>query len=101
MTDTILHARLALAVRDRSLAEKYADELGKLGFEIGKVSARGISFEGTIPLFEETFECEIDMSAIGAQFEDSPTLPDALSEHIDSIYFPTKPTFFSREHKPF
>ena len=95
MTETILHARLAIAVRDRSLAQKYAVELCKLGFEIGKVSARGISFEGTIPLFEETFECEIDYSAGGAQFEDSPTLPEGLSEHVDSIYFPTKPTFFS------
>jgi len=94
MNNTILHARLALATRNRKLAEKHAQELRKLGFTIVKVAPRGVSFEGTINLFEHTFKCKIKTSASGAQFENALAIPKVIEEYVDSIYFPTKPTFF-------
>ena len=93
MGNTILHARLALSIRDRELAEKHARKLDKLGFTIVKVAPRGVGFEGTVDLFERTFKCRIKMSANGAQFGNTPTVPETIEEHVDSVYFPTKPIY--------
>lgn len=94
MSGITLHARLALGVRDRELAETYAQRLDELGFSIVKVAPRGVTFEGTVELFERTFKAEIRTSTNGAAFEKSPVIPEAIEKHVDSVYFPTKPTFF-------
>jgi len=94
--ETRLHARLALGTRDRALAERHARQLKDLGFTVVQVASRGVSFEGTITQFESTFESEVEASEEGAQFRQAPTIPEAMEEQVDSVYFPTKPTFFAK-----
>jgi hypothetical protein len=94
MEDTIIYARLALGVRDRNLAEKKAQGLSDLGFKVIRVGSRGVSFEGSVDLFQDTFQCDIETSTGGAHFEGAPTIPGDIREDVDSVYFPTKPTFF-------
>jgi hypothetical protein len=94
MNDTILRARLALGVRDRNLAEEKAQGLSELGFKVLNVGSRGISFEGSVDLFQDTFQSDIKTSTDGAQFESTPTIPKNIEEQVDSVYFPTKPTYF-------
>lgn len=91
----VLHARLALSKRDRNLAERYAEELRILGFTVVMVASRGVSFEGAVELFEEIFNCEVRSSENGFQFEGTPKLPSMVEEYVDSIYFPSRPSFFS------
>ena len=94
MEDTIIYARLALGVRDRDLAEKKAQGLSDLGFKVIRVGSRGVSFEGSVDLFQDTFQCDIETSTGGAHFESTPIIPGDIGEDVDSVYFPTKPTFF-------
>ena len=95
-----LHARLALGVRDRGLAEQHAAELSRRGFNVVKAASRGVSFEGTPELFERTFDCKVEAEAEESPcFEDPPKLPEALEDSVDSVYFPTRPTFYGKERK--
>jgi hypothetical protein len=94
MEDTMIYARLALGVRDRDLAEKKAQGLSDLGFKVIRVGSRGVSFEGSVDLFQDTFQCDVETSTGGAHFESTPTIPGDIKEDVDSVYFPTKPTFF-------
>jgi hypothetical protein len=94
MEDTIINARLALGVRDRDLAEEKAQGLSDLGFKVIRVGSRGVSFEGSVDLFQNTFQCDIDTSTDSAHFESTPIIPTDIGEDVDSVYFPTKPTFF-------
>ncbi len=93
-----LHARLSLGVRDHGLAEKHAAALSRRGFNVVKAAARGVSFEGTHELFESTFDCKVEAEESPC-FEDEPKLPQALEESVDSVYFPTRPTFYGKERK--
>jgi hypothetical protein len=94
MEDMIVYARLALSVRDRNLAEKKAKGLSNLGFKVVRVGSRGVSFEGSVDLFQDTFQSDIETSTGGAHFESVPVIPAEIKEDVDSVYFPTKPTFF-------
>jgi hypothetical protein len=94
MGDTIINARLALGVRDRNLAEKKAQGLSNRGFKVLGVGSRGVSFEGSVDLFQDTFQCDIETSTDGAHFEGAPVIPADIGEDVDSVYFPTRPTFF-------
>lgn len=94
MEDTIINARLALGVRDRNLAEQKAQGLSDRGFKVLKVGSRGVSFEGSVDLFQNTFQCDIDTSTDSTHFEGTPTIPADIKEDVDSVYFPTQPTFF-------
>jgi hypothetical protein len=92
--DPLLRARLALGVRDRKLAELHANELRILGFAITQISQRGVGFEGAKDLFEEVFKCRIEVLHGNVKIEHELRIPERLSRQVDSIYFPTKPTFF-------
>ena len=70
-----IHARLALGVRDQGLAEQHAPEL-----------------------FENTFESEVKVED-SPSFEQDPKLPEELQESVDSVYFPSRPTFHGKERK--
>lgn len=94
MAVDLIQARLAMSVKDIKLAENYANELGNLGFKILKVSPRGISFAGDRHLFEKVFESKIEESTGGMKFVTEPKVPDKIKNHVDSIYFPTRPIFF-------
>lgn len=94
MTEKIIQARLSLSVKDRQLAESYAQELDKFGFKIIKISPRGISFAGDIELYEKNFNAKIVETSEGMRFQEEPTIPEGIKKHMDSIYFPTKPKFF-------
>lgn len=88
-----VRARLALGVRDRDLAEKYAVKLRYKGFAINNVASRGVSFSGTIEQFELTFRSEVKLSENNTFFEKEPVLPEDIKDNVDSIYFPSKPIF--------
>ena len=96
MKETILQARLALGRRDRELAEKHAEQLRELGFKIVQIASRGVSFEGPIELFEQTFDSPVIDTEHGTTFEKAPSIPKVINEYVDSVYFPTRPTFFHR-----
>lgn len=93
-----LHARLALGVRDRGLAEQHAAELTRRGFNVVKAAPRGVSFEGAPELFESTFECAVEIEEAPC-FDQDPKLPQELEENVESIYFPTRPTFYAKERR--
>ena len=95
-----IHARLALGIRDRGLAEQYAAALSQRGFKVVKAASRGVSFEGAPELFERTFESKIKVEVEEPpSFVERPKLPAELQKSVDSIYFPTRPTFFGKERK--
>ena len=91
-----LHLRLALAIRDKNIAQMHSEELKKLGFAILKVTPRGVSFEGRHELIEKVFNTEIIFSEASIQFKKGPKIPGSISQHVDSIYIPSKPTFFKK-----
>ena len=93
-----LHARLALGVRDRDLAEQHAAELVRRGFDVVRTAARGVSFEGDPELFQSTFESEIE-AAESPRFGREPKLPEELRDSVESVYFPTRPTFHGKERR--
>jgi hypothetical protein len=90
-----LHVRLSLVHRDQELAHHYAEKLEALGFEVERVSARGITFEGEKQMVESIFNTTIGELKDGYAFHSPPTLPDYLQEHVDSVYIPTQPSYFS------
>lgn len=94
MAEKMVRARLSLSVKDRQLSENYAHELDKFGFKIIKISPRGISFAGDIRLYEKIFNSKIVETSEGMRFRKEPTIPEGIKQHMDSIYFPTKPIFF-------
>ena len=91
----ILRARLALKVRDQKLAQTHAEVLEQFGFDVTKVSQRGVGFEGQKELFEKVFQCRIAVSHSGVDVRMELQLPEQLRSQVDSVYFPTKPTFFT------
>lgn len=93
MAQKRLQARLALGVRDRKLAEERAGQLIELGFSVIRVGSRGVSFEGSIEQFEQTFSSAIKTTQDHAEFAEVPTLPEDLDKDVDSVYFPTRPIF--------
>ena len=94
MTDEPIQARLALKNRSRDTAGASATVLGRLGFEVRRVSARGVSFAGPVHLFESVFETKLIVSGSEYNFASDPTLPPGLADDVQSVYFPSKPTFF-------
>ncbi len=94
MNDTILRARLALNIRNDDLSHSYANELSKYGFQIIKITSRGVSFEGKVNLFETTFKSALEFSENECVFLTDPVFPERFDKKITSIYFPTKPVFF-------
>ncbi len=94
MPPPVLHARIALSQRDESQAASCAAELARLGFSVVKVSARGVNFSGPQELFESVFETEVRVSNTSCQFAGEPVLPHLLSGKVESVYFPSPPTFF-------
>ena len=88
-----LTARLALGVRDEARAQAYARKLGELGFEVASYGPRGVNFSGPASLFAKAFG-ELTESPTGIRFVKEPMRPADFAEDVDSIYFPTKPTFF-------
>lgn len=91
-------ARLALDVRDLDLAEHYAQILRESGFKVLKVAPRGVSFEGEASVFLDVFQSPVDDDA-ATEFSTPPTLPESLSSHVASVYFPTKPKFIGTEQE--
>ncbi len=89
----MLCVRLALATRDRNLASSCATELTRLGFHVTATAPRGVTFEGTPELLAAVFETEVRISDESCQFVGEPKLSEALCG-AESIYFPTRPTFF-------
>ncbi len=94
MTGDPVQARLVLKSRSRDAARASATELGRLGFEVRRVSERGVSFAGPALLFESVFETKLIVSGSEYRFASDPTLPTGLGNDAQSVYFPTKPTFF-------
>ncbi|MEM7127257.1 MAG: hypothetical protein AAF702_13075 [Chloroflexota bacterium] len=90
----VLQSRLSLDIRDIQLAESYAVELQKVGFEINKVTARGVHFEGPAILYEETFHSKVEISEAGSRFERIPTIPASIDLGSATVYFPNRPTYF-------
>jgi hypothetical protein len=93
MSSAVLHARAALAQRDENQAASCAAELARLGFSVVKVSGRGVSFSGAQELFESVFETEVRVSGTSCQFTGEPVIPRILSGKVESVYFPSPPTF--------
>lgn len=94
-----LHAKLALSVRNENLAKEYANKLICKGFRIIQIAPRGISFEGPIEMFEKVFNCKIKVLDSSIQFIGKPSFPDEISQGVESIYFPTKPTYFDQSFR--
>ncbi len=94
MTNGDIVARLALSVRDQELAQTFADELSGFGFFIKSVTPRGVMFEGRASLFEKYFNVKIEIIGGRASFATPPVFPERLKGTVESVYFPTKPTFF-------
>jgi len=94
MKTKVIPAKLALSIKDENLAEKYAQELNKFGFEIIKITPRGVSFRGAIHLFEKVFKSEVETKDDEHKFITLLILPKEIKDSVDSIYFPTKPIFF-------
>ena len=90
----ILRARLALKVRDQKLAQTHAEVLKQFGFDITSVSQRGVGFAGQQELFEKVFQCRLVISTSGVDIANELQLPEQLRRQVDSVYCPTKPTFF-------
>jgi hypothetical protein len=94
MAEKMVQARLSLSIKDRQLSENVAHELDKFGFEILKISPRGISFTGEIRLYEKIFKTRVEETSEGMRFQKEPDIPEGIKKYMDSIYFPTKPIFF-------
>lgn len=91
-----IRARLALTLRNTDLAERVGVELNKLGFRTLQTAHRGVSFEGPPALFESVFQCRVSHTDNGYRFENNPIIPVPIADGVASVYFPTKPKFFSK-----
>jgi hypothetical protein len=96
MDDKPLRARLSLATSDAAAAKAVADRLAGLGFTNVAAAARGVSFEGARGDFERVFGAAVVVDQRGARFEREPVLTDLFGPGVESMYFPTKPSFFDR-----
>lgn len=67
--------------------------LEESGFEIISSSKRGINFQGSAKLFEDTFHSKISMEG-NPHFVNELKFPESISNAIKGIYFPTKPQLF-------
>ncbi len=94
MSDTTLRTRLALSIRDQNLAETYASRLRELGFRVMSVSSRGVNFEGSVDLLGKVFDSQVQISETDQRFATDPKLPAEISDYVDAVYFPTRPSFF-------
>ena len=92
--DSVLGARLALAVRSSELAGVLAAKLEGLGFANARPGRRGVTFEGTRATFERVFAAPVVSDARGARFADQPKIPEDFGDQVASIYFPNRPQFF-------
>ena len=95
MPPLLLHARIALSQRDENQAALCAAELGRLSFNVVKVSARGVNFSGPQELFESVFATAVSVSDTSCQFAGEPVLANFPSGNVESVYFPSPPTFFN------
>lgn len=100
MTNTELLARLALTIRDQAQSQQIADELSEFGFRINSVTPRGVMFSGAAALFEKNFNTKVTVTKAGARFAAPPEFPERFKQMVDSVYFPTKPTFFNGRRRP-
>jgi subtilase family serine protease len=90
MSDNVLQAKLALSARNGQLASTYAENLTKAGFQVIKITPRGVYFQGSSALVEKTFHTKIEEN----KFVTKPVLSDFADEKIASIYIPTEPIRF-------
>ncbi len=67
-----------------------------------------MSFEGSRELFERTFDTRVSApwgaggeiaAAESPSFDGAPKLPEDIEESVDSVYFPTRPSFHRKERK--
>lgn len=96
MNDQLLGARLSLSKRDPAAAQAVADKLARLGFANVAPASRGVSFEGSRGDFERVFGTPVIVDDRGVRFAGEPALADQFGSQVESVYFPTKPTFFAR-----
>ncbi len=90
-----IRARIALKERDLHAAESCASELENFGFDVTSVGDRGISFEGAADTFESVFVSRVIVEDTQPSFATKPVPPARLADLVESVYFPTRPTFFT------
>ena len=93
MTKEILHARLVLLNKNQNTSNICAKILAEFGFTIIKSSPRGIDFEGLLETFKTTFKSDLKTEP-SPYFVSDPVIPEQIKKYVESVYFPTKPTFF-------
>ena len=98
-SDLYINARLALGIKDRALAESYASVLRGLGFEVDSVSARGVDFRGLEGLLARVFDSPLIHSEGGWRFATEPKLPQDFRTHVESVYVPSRPQYFSSRNR--
>ncbi len=89
-----LHARLAMKERDLHAAELAASQLEGFGFHVTSVSERGVGFDGSVDVFESIFESKVIVAGARPRFATRPATPVSLADTVESVYFPTRPTYF-------
>ncbi len=94
-----IRARLALKSRNLLTAQSCAAELEDLGFEVTSVSQRGVGFEGALGDFETVFASSVILTDKQPSFAIKPIPPDRIAEFVESVYFPTRPSFFRAREK--
>jgi len=94
-----IRARLALKSRNLLAAQSCAAELEDLGFEVTSVSQRGVGFEGALDDFETVFASGVTLADEQPRFATKPIPPDQIAELVESVYFPTRPSFFRVREK--
>lgn len=95
MTETIVTLRLSLADPAGVDMERVAAEFSAAGFGVERDGRRGFLLSGPKPLAEETFGAAIGESERGPQFITEPRQDTILRGIGFTVYFPTRPEFFS------
>ena len=94
-----IRARLALKSRNLLAAQSCAAELEDLGFDVTSVSMRGVGFEGALGDFETVFASRVTLADEQPRFATKPIPPDRIADFVESVYFPTRPSFFGDREK--
>jgi hypothetical protein len=94
-----IRARLALKSRNLLAAQSCAAELELLGFDVTSVSEHGVGFEGALGDFETVFASSVILAGEQPRFATRPIPPDRIAEFVESVYFPTRPSFFRVREK--
>ena len=94
-----IRARLALKSRNLLAAQSCAAELENLGFNVISVSMHGVGFEGVLSDFETVFASSVILADEQPRFATKPVPPERIAEFVESVYFPTRPSFFRVREK--